>query len=179
MMAKNLEPLLARGPLEIVLADPEPQTVLPSAADPPPIRAALASLAKSAQGRDRILDVRSDFLPCANALKSKGPDLDASTRRMRARTSMQEEVHLVRQSLERLRKWAGLRAGRSPAVLYLANDGFGLVLSDFYRNYLSGTSPINTDGEQIQMEFVAQIPNMVAAAQSLLASQGLMTIPPA
>jgi hypothetical protein len=177
MMAKNLEPLLARGPLEIVLADPEPLTVLPSTADSSPVRATLASLAKSGQGRDRILDVRADFIPGANALKSKGPELDALTRRMRARTSMQEEVHLIRQSLERLGKWAGLRADRSPAVLYLANDGFDLVLSDFYRDYLTGTNPINTDGEQIQMEFVAQIPNMVAATQSLLASQGLMTIP--
>jgi len=177
MMAKNLEPLLARGPFEVVLADPEPQIVLPSTADPSPIRAALASLAKSGQGRDRILDVRADFIPGANALKSKGADLDALTRRMRARTSMQEEVHLIRQSLERLTKWAGLRSDRSPAVLYLANDGFDLVLSDFYRNYLSGTNAVNTDGEQIQMEFVAQIPNMVAAAQGLLASQGLMTIP--
>jgi hypothetical protein len=31
MTSKNLDPLLARGPLEIVLADPEPRTVLPSA----------------------------------------------------------------------------------------------------------------------------------------------------
>lgn len=177
MMAKNLEPLLARGPLEIVLADPEPQTILPSTADSSPVRATLASLAKSAHGRDRIHDVRAEFIPNANALKSKGADLDALARRTRARASMQEEVQLIRQSLERLTKWAGLRADRSPAVLYLANDGFDLVLSDFYRDYLSGTNAVNADGEQIRMEFVAQIPNMVAAAQSLLASQGLMTIP--
>ena len=177
MMAKNLEPVLARGPLEIVLTDPEPQTVLPSTADSSPVRAALAAVAKSAQGRDRIHDLRAEFIPNANALKSKGADLDALARRTRARASMQEEIQLIRQSLERLTKWAGLRADRSPTVLYLANDGFDLVLSDFYRDYLSGTNAVNMEGEQIRMEFVAQIPNMVAAAQSLLASQRLMTIP--
>lgn len=172
MTAKNLDPLLSRGPLEIVLADPEPQTVLPSTADPGPIRGALASLAKSAYGRNRLLDVRADFIPASASLKNTGGDLDANMRRIHARISMQEEIHLIRQSLERLGKWAGLRADRSPAVLYLANDGFDLVLSDFYRNYLNGT-----DGEQIRMEFASQIPSMVATTQNLLANQGLMTIP--
>lgn len=132
----------------------------------------LASLAKTVHGRDRLLDVRADFIPAASSIKSTGADADERMKRMHARTSMQEEVHLVRQSLERLGKWAGLRADRSPAVLYLANDGFDLVLSDFYRNYLNGA-----DGEQVRMEFVPQIPNMVAETQSVLASQGLMTIP--
>ncbi len=172
MTAKNLEILLARGPLEIVLADAEPKTVLPSTADSAPVRAALASLAKMAQGRDRLLDVRADFIPGANSIKSKGRDLDALERRMHARASMQEEVHLVRQSLERLGKWAGLRAERRPAVLYLASDGFDLVLSDFYRDYLQGS-----DGEQLKMEFVPQIPNMVAQTETALANQGLMTVP--
>jgi hypothetical protein len=172
MIAKSLDPLLARGPLEIVLADPEPQTVLPSTSDASPVRAALASLAKTAHGRDRLLDVRADFIPGANSLKSNGPDLDAMTRRLHARTSMQEEVHLVRQSLERLEKWAQLRADTSPAVLYLANDGFDLVLSDFYRNYLEGT-----EGEQLRMEFVPQIPSLVARTQETLASRELMTVP--
>jgi hypothetical protein len=172
MTAKNLDALLARGPLEIVLADPEPKTVLPSTADPAPVRAALASLAKTAQGRDRLLDVRADFLPGASPIKGKGKDLDALERRMRARSAMQEEVHLVRQSLERLGKWAGLRTDRRAAVLCLASDGFDLVLSDFYRNYLEGT-----EGEQLKLEFVPQIPEMVAQTESALANQGLMTVP--
>jgi hypothetical protein len=172
MTAKNLDPLLSRGPLEIVLADPEPQAVLPSTADPGPIRGALASLAKSAYGRNRLLDVRADFIPGASSIKSTGANADERMKSMHARISMQEEVLLIRQSLERLGKWAGLRADRSPAVLYLANDGFDLVLSDFYRNYLNGT-----DGEQIRMEFASQIPSMVATTQNLLANQGLMTIP--
>jgi hypothetical protein len=169
MTAKNLGPLLSRGPLEIVLADPEPQAVLASTADPGPIRGALASLAKSAYGRNRLLDVRADFIPGSTSLKSGAflPDP-----RMRVRMAMQEEVHLVRQSLERLGKWAGLRADRTPAVLYLANDGFDLVLSDFYRNYMDGQL-----GDQLRMEFASQIPNMVATTQDLLANQGLMTVP--
>ncbi len=178
MMTKNLEPLIARGPLEIVLADPEPQAVLPSTADPAVIRAALALLAKTAHGRDRLLDVRAYFIPGASSIKTTGADADDRMKRMRARTSMQEEVHLIRQSLERIGNWAGLRADRSPAVLYLANDGFDLVLSDFYRNYLTATDGRNTaDGEQVRMEFVPQIPNIVAEAQRALASQGLMTVP--
>ena len=58
MTAKTLDALLARGPLEVVLADPEPKTVLPGTAEAAPVRAALASLAKTGQGRDRLLDVR-------------------------------------------------------------------------------------------------------------------------
>ena len=172
MTAKNLDALLARGPLEIVLADPEPKTVLPGTADPAAVRAALASLAKTARGRDRVLEVRADFIPGANSLTSKGRDLDALEKRMHARAAIQEEVHLVRQSLERLEKWVGLRTDRRPAVLYLASDGFDLVLTDFYRNYLDGA-----DGEQLKMEFVPQIPNMVARTESALANQGLMTVP--
>ena len=172
MTAKNLEALLARGPLEIVLADPEPKPVLASTADPAAIGAVLASLAKTAHGRDRVLDVRADFIPGANSIKGRGPDLDALTRRMLARRSMQEEIQLVRQSLERLGKWAERRADTSPAVLYLANDGFDLVLSDFYRNYLEGT-----EGEQLRMEFVPQIPSLVAQTEETLASRELMTVP--
>ncbi|HLN57469.1 MAG TPA: hypothetical protein VK416_02855 [Thermoanaerobaculia bacterium] len=172
MTAKNLQPLLARGPLEIVLADPEPKTALPGTADPAAVRAALASLAKTGQGRDRLLDVRADFIPGASPIKGKGKDLDALEKRMHARTAMQEEVHLVRQSLERLEKWAAPRTDRRPAVLYLASDGFDLVLSDFYRNYLEGA-----EGEQLRMEFVPQIPEMVAKTESSLANQGLMTVP--
>ena len=172
MTAKNLDALLARGPLEIVLADPEPKTVLPGTADAAPVRAALASLAKTGQGRDRLLDVRADFLPGASPIKGKGKDLDALEKRMHARAAMQEEVHLVRQSLERLGKWASSRADRRPAVLYLASDGFDLVLSDFYRNYLEGT-----EGDQLRMEFVPQIPEIVAQTESALANQGLMTVP--
>jgi len=169
MTARNLEALLARGPLEIVLADPEPRDVLASTADPGSIRGALASLAKSAYGRNRLLDVRADFIPGSTSLKSGAflPDP-----RMRVRMAMQEEVHLIRQSLERLGKWAGLRADRTPAVLYLANDGFDLVLSDFYRNFMDGQL-----GDQLRMEFASQIPNMVATTQDLLANQGLMTVP--
>jgi hypothetical protein len=170
--AKSLDALLARGPIEIVLADPEPRTVLPGTADPAPVRAALASLAKTAQGRDRLLDVRADFLPGASPIKGKGPELDSLEKHMHARAAMQEEVHLVRQSLERLGKWAGLREDRRPAILYLASDGFDLVLSDFYRNYLEGA-----EGDQLRMEFVPQIPKMVAQTESALANQGLMTVP--
>ncbi len=172
MTAKNLDALLARGPLEIVLADPEPKTVLPGTADPAPARAALASLAKTGQGRDRLLDVRADFLPGASPIQSKGKDLNDLEKRMHARAAMQEEVHLVRQSLERLGKWASSRADRRPGVLYLASDGFDLVLSDFYRNYLEGP-----EGEQLRMEFVPQIPEMVAQTESALANQALMTVP--
>ncbi len=172
MTAKNLDAVLARGPLEIVLADPEPKTVLPGTADSAPVRAALASLAKTGQGRDRLLDVRADFLPGASPIKGKGKDLDALEKRMHARAAMQGEVHLVRQSLERLGKWAGLRTDRRPAVLYLASDGFDLVLSDFYRNYLEGP-----EGDQLRMELVPQIPEMVAKTESSLANQGLMTVP--
>jgi hypothetical protein len=171
MTAKNLEPLLARGPLEVVLADPEPKAVLPSTADPAAIRAALASLAKSAYGRNRVLEVRADFIPGANSARGSGSD-PTLIMRMKARAAMQEEIQLLRQSLERLMRWADLRTDRGPAVLFLANDGFDLDLLDFYRSFLD-TSQV----EQLRMEFTWQVPKLVGETQTALANHALMTMP--
>jgi hypothetical protein len=154
-----------------VRADPEPQDGLPSKGDPAEIRSALASLAKSAYGRNRVLEVRSDFIPGANSARNTGSD-PTLFMRMKARSAMQEEIQLLRQSLERLAKWAALRADRGPAVLYLANDGFDLVLLDFYGHFLD-----SSQAAQLRIEFAAQVPNLVAQTQTTLANDALMTVP--
>jgi hypothetical protein len=179
MVGENLEPILARGPLEIVLADPEPASVLASSSRAAAVREALALLARKAHGRDRLYDVRTDFIPGASAKSAMGSDADKLSRTTRAKMAMQEEVQLVRQSLEALQRWAAARLDRNPAVLYLATDGFDLVLSDFYRNYLvtPGDSQAQAQAEQVRMEFDRQIPALVAQAETALANQGLMTIP--
>ncbi|HKF44620.1 MAG TPA: hypothetical protein VKG01_16095 [Thermoanaerobaculia bacterium] len=179
IFAKNLDPMLARGPLEIVLADPEPRSVLASTDQAAEVRETLASLARKAYGRDRLYDVRTDFVPGASAKSAMGSESDKLSRTMRAKAAMQEEVQLVRQSFEALQRWAAARLDRNPAVLYLANDGFDLVLSDFYRNYLTypDGGQAQTQAEQVRMQFDPQIPALVAQAETALANQGLMTIP--
>jgi hypothetical protein len=179
MVGKNLDPILARGPLEIVLADPEPASMLAPSSQAATVRETLASVARKAHGRDRLYDVRTDFIPGASAKSAMGSDADKLSRITRARMAMQEEVHLVRQSLEALQRWAAARLDKNPAVLYLASDGFDLVLSDFYRNYLAtpGDSQAQAQAEQVRMQFDPQIPALVAQAETALANQGLMTIP--
>ena len=179
MVGKNLDPILARGQLEIVLADPEPARMLAPTAQAATLREVLASVARNAYGRDRLYDVRTDFIPGASAKSAMGSDADKLSRITRAKMAMQEEVQLVRQSLEALQRWAAARLDKNPAVLYLATDGFDLVLSDFYRNYLAtpGDTQAQAQAEQARMQLDPQIPALVAQAETSLANQGLMTIP--
>ena len=179
MVGKNLEPILARGPMEIVLADPEPVSVLAPTVQAAAVREALASLARTSHGRDRLYDVRTDFIPGTSAKSAMGSDAEKLSRIMRAKMAMQEEVQLVRQSLETLQKWAAARLDKNPAILYLATDGFDLVLSDFYRNYLASPDggQAQAQAEQVRMQLDPQIPALVAEAETALANQGLMTIP--
>jgi hypothetical protein len=136
-------------------------------------------VAGKAHGRDRLYDVRTDFVPGASAKSAMGSAEDKLSRITRAKMAMQEEVQLVRQSLEALQRWAAARLDKNPAVLFLATDGFDLVLSDFYRNYLvtPGDPQSQANAEQVRMQFDPQIPAFVAQAETALANQGLMTIP--
>ena len=58
----SLDGILANGPLEIVVADPEPTVALASSSNREQVRAALARLPTTAVGKDRIYDARKDAL---------------------------------------------------------------------------------------------------------------------
>jgi hypothetical protein len=178
-VGKNLTSILSRGPLEIVVADPEPTVVLSSTTEARPVRAWLDEAPAKFTGRARLADVRRDYLRARNDETRSTPNV--KVRLARVRVAAQEEIRLVEQSLERLEKWAAGTHVRPPTVLYLANDGFDVNPVEFYKNLsdpFSGgvTSEEQTELAQMRMEFDPAIPRIVARLSHALANQGITTI---
>ncbi len=175
---KNLAAILPRGPLAIVVADPEAVVVVASTTDAGRLRLWLKDASAKVPGRDRLGDVRKSLL---EARSSSRAGAETSRERIaRTRASVQQEIRIVQQSLERLEAWVESARIRPPAILYLANDGFDIDPTAFYISLLD---PAGASGEearettQLRAEFSAAIPKLVTQASDSLAREGVTAIP--
>ena len=111
---KNLEAILSRGPLEIVVADPDPKVFLARTSDASQIRGKLSELSRTVSGRERMRDIRRDLDPRIGGNAVTAARSEGIQRQARARAGMREEIALVRQTLDRLDRWAAgtVRASR-------------------------------------------------------------------
>ena len=76
---KNLDAILSRGSLEIVVADPDPKIFMSRTSDAAEIRRRLEELSRKVSGRERMLDIRRDLNPRIDANPaSRGPALGGS-----------------------------------------------------------------------------------------------------
>jgi len=168
---KNLEAILSRGPLEIVVADPDPKVFLARTSDASQIRGKLSELARNVSGRERMRDIRRDLDPRIGGNAVTAARAEGIQRQARARAGMREEIALVRQSLDRLDRWAAATASGHPAIVYLADDGFDANPADFWANLLQGDGSMEqqAQGNLIRNEVAAEIPALVGRSAKALA----------
>jgi Ca-activated chloride channel family protein len=133
--------LAALGTVEVVVAEPEPSTVLPATRDPYAIEEALARLAYTGLGMDGVRSVRRRFRDeaaggaegAASPAEGGPPAPPAGL----AEEAAEEEVRLVRRQADNLASWLAARpalADRPSALLYVA-DGWDRDPRVFYRSF--------------------------------------------
>ncbi len=112
------------GSVEVVMADPEPHTVLEAGREPTPLADRLARIAASEAGSDRDQDAASGL---------HGPRAEPRHRRIRdASEALRREVELVRGQVDRLILRAARGCDAEPCALFLVSDGFYEDPSAFY-----------------------------------------------
>ncbi len=174
---RHLESLLASGPLEVVVADPDPKVALPSTRDVAAIRATLKTLPTTAVGKQRIYESRRDSLTQmlydqTNRGTTSGPS------RPELRTAIRQEMALITTSLDRLDTWAATLPYDRASVVYLCNDGFDGDLTEVYRKVLNESLSFEDHqaAMQLQMEFGRDAANITARAGDILAGRGATAI---
>lgn len=175
---KNLDVMLANGPLEIVVADPEPKVMLPSTSDAEAVRKALELLPKTAVGKNRLGQVRRETLTRLDGTEA-APQLGGGAKAALSdvRAGVREELALVRNSLDRLEQWASTLPADQPAVLYLCNDGFDSDPTEVYRlQMLDGEADTARRAQQLQLEFGGDVPEMIQKTSKTLAGRGITAI---
>lgn len=119
--------LTTLGPVDVVVAEPEPRVVLAASREPSAVDDALSRLWLSAEGRDDVRHLRRRFLEQLEGTPEAG-------RAALAAEGAEEEVRLVRRQQERMTEWLVRReAGEGPRVLFLVSDGFDVDPAAFYR----------------------------------------------
>ena len=177
----SLDGILANGPLEIVVADPEPTVVLPSSTNREQVRAALAELPTTAVGKDRIYDARKDAITRifdAQYSEHRAGTSAYGTYRADIRSAIRQELALISVSTSRLDAWAATLPYDRAAVVYLCSDGFDNDLTEVYRQILMATQDAGDAraAMQLQSEFGREAAQVTAKASDILAGRGATAV---
>lgn len=152
------------GRVEVVVADPEPRTVLEPTRDAELLGSVLAEIALFPEGDDHeLLKLRDEFL----AELAKG-DSEIDPAELAA-FAIAEEARLVRRQLDGLVTWLAGAAVEGPRrVVFLANAGFDLDPQSFYRPALARHGkPLPAGGDDVPGADLAA--DVDVAARSLAA----------
>jgi hypothetical protein len=176
---KDLGAILANGPLEIIVADPEPKVLLASTSNEAALRGLLQRLPSVAVGKQRIYDARKDAMTQMMESEYDARNtLTMSSFRVDTRAAIRQEMSLIQDSLRRLDAWSATLPYDRAAVVYLCNDGFDNDLTEVYRNILIA-SPRPDDKQsamQLQQEFGREAANFTTKAAEVLAGRGATAI---
>ena len=165
---QNLDALLRVGPLEIVLADPEPRILLASSSDPARVRASLAAVSKASAPADSIFENRWQ------TRRDIEQAMGAAEVRMLIRISVQQEIVRMRQYTERLEAWAASLHEDRPGILYLCNDGFDSDPTETYRGSLRDAGDLASRGDRAGRE----LPNNMSAFTAQLFGEFAQSLAP-
>lgn len=132
-LVAEIERLTDLGRVEVVVADPEPHSILEPTRDAKLLGSVLAEIALFPEGEDHeILRLRDEFL---TELAKSDTEVDPEEL---AAFAMAEEARLVRRQLDGLVTWLAGAAVEGPRrALFLANAGFDLDSERFYRPALA------------------------------------------
>jgi Ca-activated chloride channel family protein len=126
-LASQVRALAALGPVDVVVAEPEPRVVLSASRDLAVLDDALSRLWLSAEGRDDVRGLRRRFVEQLQGTAEAG-------RPALAVEAAEAEARLVRRQQELMAEWLVRRkAGEGPRVLFLVSDGFDVDPAAFYR----------------------------------------------
>lgn len=122
VLAARTRELAALGPVELVVAEPEPRQVMQPTEDPYAIDEALSRLLLTGDGRDDLRVLRQRFLEEAGA-PAESPEELAD----RLEEAVAAEARLVGRQQDLLLEWlADSRGQGGPRVLFLVSDGYDL-----------------------------------------------------
>jgi VWFA-related protein len=136
----------ALGPVEIVVAEPEPRVFLTATRESKGLDNSLSRLWLQSEGRDELRALRRRFLEEseARAEGGEGTTPESSTAAAvatgsggasaeeAAREAAETEVRLVRGRLDAMVEWLVANRGQGPGLLFWVNDGFDLDAASFY-----------------------------------------------
>lgn len=122
LLAAQARELTALGPVEIVIAEPEPRPALLPTRDPLALDESLSRLLLMADGRDDLRALRQRFIEEVGAPTEASEDLAG-----RVEEAVAAETRLVGRQQDALLEWlAGEAREDGPRVLFLVTDGFDL-----------------------------------------------------
>ena len=177
---KNLPSVLENGPLEIVVASPQPKQLLASTRDLETVERALADLSRSVGGKDSLaLLRRQTFDHLRNDL--------CTNFETTIRNAAEQELRIIGDSLERLVRWASSLGGQRADVVYFGADGFDSDVTESYRRVISSnpgvTNPLclredpNVVANRLQSEFGPRAVDLVGSAARSLSALGVQAMP--
>ncbi len=131
-LAGQIDDLVALGPVEVVMANPQPRVILPFSRDAEAVREALGSLQENAGGHE-LVRIRREFLRHMDIrFEMEEPEVDTEALLNLIRGSISQEYLVVRQRLLTLAQWIAAYGHVPASAAILVSDGFDLSLADFY-----------------------------------------------
>jgi hypothetical protein len=181
VFGRSLDSVLSNGPLEIVVADPQPRQFLASTRDVTAIRNALKKLGSDVAGKQNLILLRQSTI---NTMRNGF----CSNLEMQTRAAAEQEVRIIQSSLARLVRWAATLGGQRPDVVYLVSDGFDTNVVDTYtkviqqvttgaRSCPGGGKPGGRLFTELHSEYGAKGGEMAGQAAQSLAALGVEAVP--
>jgi hypothetical protein len=123
------------GSVEVVLADPAPQVVLPFSRDPQRLREAFDSLSRPRRRLSELAEIRRNFLAQRDlwiTVSDNPVAVNTAQAVGQIRAALQEEQDLVERQMERFRLWLDAYGNVPASAVILVTDGFDVDPSEFY-----------------------------------------------
>lgn len=161
-LSARADDLVALGPVEVAVADPEPRTALPPTTDAGALGRTLAAIASKAHPGDELVRLRRGVTRELAAAPGSAGDRTAEPDAELARSAALEEARFVAERADALLLYL-LTAGAEPGVgarraLILVSSGWDLDPAAFYRSRLGDPSAADgpwPDGDRTATEALA------------------------
>lgn len=177
---KNLPSVLENGPLEIVVANPQPKQMLASTRDLEAVERALEDLSRGVGGKDSLRVIR--LLTFDHLRNDLCPNYESTIR-----NAAEQELRIIEDSLDRLLRWATSLGGQRADVVYYAADGFDSDVTESYRRVIVSnartvtplcvTGDPNAVANRLQTEFSSRSVDLVGSAARSLSALGVQAMP--
>lgn len=132
-LAAQARELVALGPVELVVAEPEPRVVLSPTREAAAVDEALSRLLLMGDGRDDLRAIRQKFTENA----ASGATPEEGDLQERIAEAVTEEVRLAGRQQDFLLTWLAEGTADGPRALFLVSDGFDPVPAEFYLGRLA------------------------------------------